>query len=94
MTQRRLTIAVFAAMLLSLQHRLWLSDDGVIGNRQQQARLADLQAMVAKQRSRNATRAAEVADLKAGGPAIEAYARNTLGMVRPGETFYLVVSAR
>jgi cell division protein FtsB len=34
---------------------------------------------------------AEVADLKAGGPAIEAYARYTLGMIKPGETFYLVV---
>lgn len=92
--QRRLAIALFAAMLLSLQYRLWLSGDGVAGKRTQQIELGKLQAEVAKRRSRNATLEAEVVDLKNGGPAIESYARNTLGMVRPGETFYLVVSAR
>jgi len=94
MTQRRLVIALLIVVLASLQHRIWVSDDGVVGNRIQQARLAAMKAEVARQHSRNATLQAEVDDLKAGGPAIEAYARNTLGMVRPGETFYLVVSAR
>lgn len=92
--RRRLVIALSLALLLPLQHRLWVSDDGVIGTRGLQQKLASMQADIAKRRSRNATMEAEVADLKAGGPAIESYARSTLGMVRPGETFYLVVSAR
>ena len=42
---------------------------------------------------RNAVLEAEVADLRNGGAAIEAHARSELGMIRKGETFYLVVSA-
>jgi cell division protein FtsB len=46
----------------------------------------------AELRKRNAVLDAVVADLRAGGPAIEAQARANLGMIRKGETFYLVVA--
>jgi cell division protein FtsB len=87
--QRRLTILLLALMLAGLQYRLW-GADGVIQTRQMRAQKAGHQAENAQLRSRNATLEAEVADLKAGGPAIEANARYMLGMIKPGETFYLV----
>jgi len=42
-------------------------------------------------RNRNAALDAEVRSLKSGLDEIEARARQSLGMVRQGETFYLVV---
>lgn len=41
---------------------------------------------------RNAQLAAEVQDLDTGSQAIEGRARNALGMIANGETFYLVVA--
>ncbi|MCF6264805.1 MAG: septum formation initiator family protein, partial [Xanthomonadales bacterium] len=43
-------------------------------------------------RLRNAALQAEVEDLREGLDAIEERARNELGLIRPGETFYQVVT--
>ena len=40
---------------------------------------------------RNDALAAEVEDLKSGEAAVEERARNELGMIKPGETFYRVI---
>ncbi|MGQ0836234.1 MAG: cell division protein FtsB [Gammaproteobacteria bacterium] len=85
-----LAIALLLVVTL-LQHRLWLSDDGVRD-------LGRLKAAVAAQRAenqrltdRNLQLAAEVRDLKSGMAALEERARSELGMVADGETFYQVV---
>jgi cell division protein FtsB len=88
--QRRLTILLLAMMFAGLQYRLF-GPEGFIQTHQMQAQLAERRADNQRLHSRNATLEAEVADLKAGGPAIEATARYTLGMIKPGETFFLVV---
>lgn len=82
-----------AVVVLLLQHRLWISDDGV-------RELVRLEAEVARQRSangvleqRNRQLAAEVADLKQGFAALEERARTDLGMVASDETFYQVGAA-
>jgi cell division protein FtsB len=88
---RRLVLGVLIVLLCALQLRLWVADGGVVDN--QRSRLA-VQAETATNeqlRKRNATLEAEVADLRTGGAAIESHARSTLGMVKRGETFYLVV---
>jgi len=63
--------------------------------------VALLEARVAAQkvdnerlRARNQALAADVEDLKSGREAVEERAREELGMVRPGETFYQVVEPR
>ncbi len=81
-------------VVLLLQYRLWLSDDGVrelsrLGEavEHQKAENAELEA-------RNEQLVAEVADLKAGMAAIEERARSELGMIGRNRTFFQVVPAR
>ena len=82
------------AVVVALQYRLWMSDDGV-------RELARLSAAVEQQKAenteleaRNQQMVAEVSDLKAGMAAIEERARSELGMIGRNETFYQVVPAR
>ena len=79
--------------LIGLQYRLWFGE----------ANLRDVQALRDKieiQRaendilvSRNHQLDAEVKDLKQGLAALEERARNQLGMVKEGETFFQLVPA-
>lgn len=86
---------LFIAALLALgylQYRLWFADGGVVDNRQ---KIAQVQAMAqanAKLAARNAALQAEVDDLNSGKAAMEGRARLDLGMVKPGEAFYLIVA--
>ncbi|MCK9385228.1 MAG: septum formation initiator family protein [Nevskia sp.] len=89
--KRRFVIGVLSLMLAGLQYRLWVSDGGVFDASRQNGVLQTQDAENTRLRQRNAALEAEVADLRTGGAAIEAHARNTLGMIRKGETFYLVV---
>ncbi|MGQ0700968.1 MAG: septum formation initiator family protein [Panacagrimonas sp.] len=83
--------AILALMLLGLQWRLWVSGDGLSSRHRLQQ---EVQAAHVENRQlavRNAERDAEVKDLKSGQAAIEARARTSLGMIKPSETFFLVV---
>ena len=84
-------IGILAALLLGLHFQLWVADGGVrdayLLNRALNAQLAEN----ARLAERNAALAAEVQDLNAGLAAIEERARNELGMIKDGETFYQVV---
>lgn len=80
-----------ALVILLLQYRVWLSEDGV-------RELDRLKRAVAAQRTqndqlveRNRQLAAEVRDLKTGDDALEERARSDLGMIASHETFYQVV---
>ena len=85
-------VLVLSLLLLvaGLQYRAWFSDDGYLAVREltkgfeQQRRRAEFQ------RQRNRILAAEVLALKKGHAAVEARARADLGMIRDGETFYIV----
>jgi cell division protein FtsB len=76
-----LAAALFVVVLL-LQHRLWLSADGV-------REVTRLEAAVAKQEGRNEELAERNKQLAA-----EVRARSDLGMIARNETFYQVVPAR
>jgi cell division protein FtsB len=87
---------VFAAILIlalvSLQARLWMSDQGMREVSRLQAAIALQSAANREQAERNRQLAAEVSDLKLGLTAIEERARSELGMVGNNETFYQVVT--
>lgn len=87
----RLLLLVLALVVVSLQTRLWLSDDGLreVWRLQSEVtrRTEENRALAA----RNAALEADVADLKEGLEAAEERARTELGMVRENETFYQIV---
>jgi cell division protein FtsB len=89
----RIFTALLAVVLVSLQYRLWLSDQGVREVSRLQAAV-ELQASANREQSdRNRQLVAEVSDLKVGLTALEERARSELGMVGNSETFYQVVTA-
>lgn len=87
----RVALAVLALLLLVLQWRLWIADGGVSHTARLKHEAAMQQQENERLQARNAALDAEVRDLNSGVAAIEGRARSTLGMVKQGETFYLVV---
>lgn len=83
--------AFFAVLLTGLSWRLWIADGGMTHTHRLKAQVADAAAELDALRVRNAELDAEVQDLNSGKAAIESRARITLGMIKPEETFYLVV---
>jgi cell division protein FtsB len=89
----RVFAAALLLVLIGLQYRLWVSDDGVrsmIGLKRSVAEQATENATLTR---RNGELAAEVKDLKEGLSALEERARNDLGMIGANETFFQVVDA-
>lgn len=87
----RWLILVLLFMLVALQYRLWFGEGSL-------AQQAQLERQITAQRlenerlaGRNQALALEVAELKSGGPAVEERARYDLGLVKSGETLYLLV---
>ena len=78
-------------MLLLLQYEFWFSDGGMKTVWQMKRSIAVQAKMNDQLDKRNQVLIAEINDLQSGNAAIEARARNDLGMVKKGEVFYRVV---
>lgn len=91
MTLKHAITAVLCLLFLGLQGRLWISDDGLSSQARLQQQVASAQAENQQLAVRNTELEAEVQDLKSGQASVEARARTTLGMIKPDETFFLVV---
>ena len=78
-------------LLLYLQYQLWIGDGSLqdVWELHQEVELQRQKNI--ELRERNAALEAEVTDLQQGLDAIEEHAREDLGMVKEGETFYQVV---
>lgn len=82
---------ILVVILIALQLKLWVGGGGM-------AEVESLRVSVKKQaednaalQKRNEALGADVEDLKHGEQATEARARQELGLIKPGETFYQVV---
>jgi len=87
----RWLIGLLVLLLVLLQYRLWVGDGSlaeVWGLYQQVEAQRDENRRL---RERNQALEAEVTDLKQGLDAIEERAREELGMVKDGETFYQII---
>ena len=87
----RVLLALGVVVLLGMQVRLWFSDIGVLARHELRERLADQAHRNAELEERNRRLAVEIAALKSGLAGVETRARSELGMIKEGETFYIVV---
>jgi cell division protein FtsB len=78
-------------LLLVFQYRLWIGEGSIGDILALNKRIEEQQAVNLKLSQRNAQLAAQVIDLQQGHEGIEEYARSQLGLIKPEETFYLVV---
>ena len=83
--------AVLLIMIVGLQYRLWVGEGSF-------AELNSLEVRVTRaitdndvKANRNQILRAEIIELKSGLESIEERARSELGMIKEGETFYLLV---
>lgn len=93
MLKRRWVPLVLLALLGLLQYRLWLGKNSIpdyLALQKEVERQARQNANLAQ---RNALLEADIDDLKIGLEAIEERARNELGLIKQGETFYRILPA-
>lgn len=85
---------VFFVLLLVLgllQFQLWFGHNSVLERQTMQKRIQKMQQQNHKLIQRNQLLASDIADLKLGVDAMEERARNELGLIIEGETFFRVV---
>ena len=87
----RILLSIIILLVALLQYRLWYGDGGIEEITALQQRLDDLNDEVQEKRERNEALYAEVEDLRQGQEALEERARDELGMMREGETFFQVL---
>lgn len=88
----RILNVVLVLLLLMLQIRLWAGEGSIGHYVALKDKVAEQQLVNDRLRARQKLLSAQVLDLQHGTDGIEEYARMQLGMIKPGETFFLVVS--
>ena len=78
-------------MLVALQFRLWVGEGSFAHVNGLQAKLDKAQVDNEVKKRRNDVLRAEIRDLKNGYDALEEKARSELGLIKEGETFFLLV---
>ena len=86
---RKLTVAL-VLLLIWLQYTLWFGQSGHFAKLRLQEQVAERHARVNLLTRRNEMLAAQVKALKADAHLVESKARSDLGLIKPGEVFYLM----
>ena len=84
-------ITVLIILFIGLRYRLWIGEGSLAQRAQLQKKIERFQAENETLRERNRILALEVEALKNGLDAIEERAREEMGMIKEGETFYMIV---
>jgi len=90
----KITIAILIVLLLGLQYRLWVGEGSVAHRVELQKKIEQQQAENDSLKERNRILALEVEALKNGLDAVEERAREQMGMVKEGETFFMIVEPK
>ncbi len=87
----RVATCALGVLVLVLQYRLWVGEGSLAHASQLQARVDTERAVNVASGERNRVLRAEIIELKRGPASVEARARSELGMIKPGETLFLIV---
>ena len=91
MPSTRLIVAALVVVLAPLQYRLWVGKNSLAHVSSLEDRVEIARAENNARVERNNVLKAEIMDLKKSHAAIEARARVEWGLVKEGETFYLLL---
>ena len=87
----KITLGALVVLLLLMQYEFWFSDGGMKTVWKMQKDISTQTQKNAALDKRNQILIAEIKDLQSGNAAIEARARDDLGMVKKGEVYYQIV---
>ncbi len=87
----KVTIAALLVVAGYLQYRLWVGEGSLADARDLQARVSMEKVVNDTLRERNRILRNEIIELKRGPESLEEKARVELGMVKDGETLFLIV---
>ena len=87
----RWLLAGLLLILLGLQYRLWIAEGSLAERHRLEQQIADHAQINQQLQERNAALEREVLDLQSGNKGLEQRAREQLGLIREGETFYQFV---
>jgi cell division protein FtsB len=87
----RWLLAVLLLILAVLQYRLWFAEGSLAEQRRLELQVEEQTHINDQLLERNAVVEREVLELQTGNKGVEKRAREQLGLVRKGETFYQVV---
>lgn len=93
MWRDRIILLVLFALLSALQVRLWLGKNSVPEYFAKQQDVQKQRQQNANLIQRNELLKADISDLTIGLEAVEERARNELGLIKRGETFYRILPA-
>ncbi len=87
----KILLAVLIILLLGVQYRLWVGEGSIAHKVELERKIKQQQGENDALRERNRILALEVEALKTGYDAIEERAREQMGMIKKGETFFMLI---
>ena len=90
-TPFRVFVILLLLVVAGLQARLWTGQGSFAHVRSLDEQARQQAAENERRRQRNAVLKAEILDLRQGLDAVEEIARSELGLIKKGETFFLLV---
>ena len=91
MIARKILILALLVVLVGLQSRLWLGEGSFAHVNTLQAKVSRKVAENSVKVQRNKILRAEIIELKRGHESIEEKARSEFGLIKEGETFFLLI---
>lgn len=87
----KILVTILIIVVVALQYRLWIGDGSIAHVVRLKDQIEKQQTENQRLKERNRLLAAEVESLKNGTDSIEARARSQMGMIKEGETFFMIV---
>ncbi len=84
----RWLLAGLLFLLVALQYRLWIAEGSLAERHRLQGQIEEQARINSRLQERNTALEREVLDLQTGNKGLEQRAREQLGLIRQGETFY------